>query len=617
MTIEADETALVLRCREIGDIAVAASVALSSRMKTIGQDSFVYTFKSRIKPSSSILAKVKRKREDDLNESNGNKEPYSPDHVTDTWGSRYVTLYQSQIPDTVKALLTNFDAYNAEQDRQVELIEFVIYTNRPEKDPLSITEETLNVLKHHKISSTPKAEVKKPENRKSAYSSVHLIFSYPVDIDLTGKGRVRETAKFEVQIRDIFEEGWGEIQHNLIYSGKDKGKPSSEAALFDPLWQPHLNALKTFVDGCSQHASIIKRSYDFILLKSMPSLENESTTTQLNDREAILKAFGTKASSEAVHLVTLAYNLYLDAQAAPETEAQAQFVTAAGQFNKAMKAAGKLLSEQVSARSNIKAGYFLRMEEANSEFFSRVPELQKSALAKYRSIAEEYPDDATVHVRLAHALGSVGGNVIAEVSDALDIMKKAIMRIANDKLTGPDHWINISSRIHLGYLSWRMSQLTKDNVYLKDAISFTAEGYSYWRDLKDDVKKQDTHTLHAHKALSNLLYFTAKFVMSSPDDKDITKEKIKYFLEEIEKLDVPSYLDYYKTRDNLMHAYLAIGDVQSAKLNARENLVDLRKIAEIRAGRNLVAFDVESFLNVAEKTNYQTAAAMLADAVGS
>lgn len=621
-----DDSKLVLRCREVHDIAVAASNILYARMEAVGRENFVYTFKSRHKAAGAILSKVRRKQEEQLRTgTGGNSYHYTPDSVTDTWGCRYVTLYQSQIPTTVRALLSDFDAYNSTNERKIELVEFVIYTNRPTEDPLSITKSTLEVLKTCQISSGPKPEVKLPENRKSAYSSVHLIFAMPVAVDFPGTSRVEEVAKFEVQVRDIFEEGWGEIQHNLIYSEKDKvGQASTETHAFDPLWQPHLNALKTFVDGCSQHASIIKSSYDFILHRSMPTLDTESATPQITDRDAIIKALNKPENKEAVGSVALAYDILIDAQNAQvREEAQSQYIAAAEQFKKAMGLLGDRSSSPIKARHNIPAEYFLKTELANCNAFSRVPDRQREAMDLYEQLIAAYPEDPTVHLRLGNVISNLEGDTRAGVERAISLLERAISLIRSDPLTGKSHWINISSRVHLGFLHWRLSKLLAGAqecgplvlAELEKAIQATLQGFDFWKKLPGPYTDRDEYRLQAHKALSNLLYYSAKFVLIKKDHKSINAAAIKSYISQLDEINVPNYREFFKTRDNVMHALIAVGDLEQAQSLARENLIDLRKRAEARSGRSLVATEVDQFLENDEKTNYQAAVATLAEIV--
>lgn len=129
---------LILRCRELADVAKkAADEDLCRILRAVGTDVRSYAFKERMKSPKAIEKKVRRKRlegarmraaherdrtrldggptsgdpvarlaADKLCAAANKAEAYDPDHVTDVWRCRYVTLYQSKIPPTVEALLT-------------------------------------------------------------------------------------------------------------------------------------------------------------------------------------------------------------------------------------------------------------------------------------------------------------------------------------------------------------------------------------------------------------------------------------------------------------------------------------------------------------------------------
>src|SRR5262249_25299337 len=107
-----------------------------------------------------------------------------------------------------------------------------------------------------------------PVNRESGYSSVHLIMHMPVKVDF-GAGRSDGTARFEVQVRDVFEDGWGEISHKLAYKRQGKTDASSHIKrpkqAFRIARTRELNALKASADACSQHATLIDRNMAYWL----------------------------------------------------------------------------------------------------------------------------------------------------------------------------------------------------------------------------------------------------------------------------------------------------------------------------------------------------------------
>ncbi|PZP66032.1 hypothetical protein, partial [Methylorubrum populi] len=77
-----EDVNLVLRCRELSDIAARARELLGLRMGELGKTNLVYTFKNRIKPPGSILAKVKRKKAEAARNAPDGQASYEPDCQT-------------------------------------------------------------------------------------------------------------------------------------------------------------------------------------------------------------------------------------------------------------------------------------------------------------------------------------------------------------------------------------------------------------------------------------------------------------------------------------------------------------------------------------------------------
>jgi ppGpp synthetase/RelA/SpoT-type nucleotidyltranferase len=621
---ENEDRDLVERCRQMWDAASEAAKLLRSHLGSAANSGQVYTFKNRLKSPTGIFSKVRRKRDEGEREGDPNRKLYGADDVTDIWGCRYVTLYQSHIPHAVKALLECLDDFNRQSPDKVELVEFVIYTNRPEKDPLSITRETMAVLRASNLCATiaeGSQAIRAPENRISAYSSVHLIFSLVVTIEHPSKGKVRETARFEVQVRDIFEEGWGEIQHDLIYSIKDRRDQAETDTSFDPLWQPHLNALKTFVDGCSQHASIIKRSYDILFPVSMPSLDTKSATSRQFDRSAIVGAVRSKVTAGVVQAIELAYEYLITAQSATaKEEARANYLLAATKFEEAIEGVGPHGETQIPEAGGLPVTYFLKLELANCFSFSDDVARLKPAVELYHSIAKRFPRDPTVRLRSARAEVRLRKEDRQALLDAIDLVEECIHLIADDVLTGPKHWLKMAAYIQLGFTHWLISDLAaKDRDFgsqeasLEAATTSTLQAFQFWVDLDEALKGEETYRLYAHKAISNVLYYVARSLGLRPGGQRYDAEAIRGFLTTLDSIPVPEYLEYYKTRDNKMHALIAVGSKAEARGLARQNVGELRRRAEARAGRPLAMTSVDTELDEGEAFCFRTASAILAE----
>jgi hypothetical protein len=131
-----DGTALIIRCREINDIAQHASGILLDTLRVVSAKQKIYTFKNRIKSPKAIWLKVHRNRREaailrerhtallrSTDESDRNQkseieaeiaaaESFGPDNVWDAWGCRYVTLFEDQRPALVRDLFEKIESFN-------------------------------------------------------------------------------------------------------------------------------------------------------------------------------------------------------------------------------------------------------------------------------------------------------------------------------------------------------------------------------------------------------------------------------------------------------------------------------------------------------------------------
>jgi ppGpp synthetase/RelA/SpoT-type nucleotidyltranferase len=611
---------LSLRCREIQDISSKVFEMIGETLRNVASSELTYTFKSRLKGATKIHDKVKRKRLEGIAKNDPLLLSYNPDHVTDAWACRYVTLYQTQIPHVAERLLAAVKEFNADHAySDLLLSEFVIYTNRPQGDPLSIVGELMRIFKATNLGDLIDHDsiIKPPENKKSAYSSVHLVFSLPLVIDFPGRLNVSETGKFEVQIRDIFEEGWGEIQHNLIYSRKDALGVTTETEDAGAMWKPHLNALKTFVDGCSQHASIIKANYEFVRLQRSPS-HGSSATSRQNDLLEIIAKLRTSRHVRLIPVIELAYELLIEAAESDDRDiSSAGYLAAASKFEEAIVEAGKVGLQPLKNRGSRTIEYFLKLELANCYLFAREKansDHLRRAQDLCMELASRYQRDAVVRFRLAQTVVAIDGSA-ASFSKAIELMEGCIALIPRDAILGDNHWMQLSARIQLGFWYWRWSNLiavsgdpTTATDRLAMAVKFTREALDIWEQEPEEIKYGATHALFAHKAVANILYYSALLEFKGHDRRVDIADMVKRF----HAMKVPKYAEFYKSRDSLMHAYWAIGDTMHAVKCAIETQDELIGLAELRASKRLGSDEIKHFLKPPEQTSYGAATRVIA-----
>lgn len=160
----------------------------------------VHSYKSRFKDLDHLRSKIERKNyEDSILPDDEKKGPITQDNIkdriTDICGIRILHLYIGQFEAIHKALMKYVDS------GELALFEPPkAYTWDPE---YSKTFEALGVS---------------PKLKESFYTSVHYVFKPRNDSNIT----------CEVQVRTLFEEVWGEIDHILNYPERSKSKVVQE-----------------------------------------------------------------------------------------------------------------------------------------------------------------------------------------------------------------------------------------------------------------------------------------------------------------------------------------------------------------------------------------------------
>ena len=160
----------------------------------------VHSYKSRFKDLNHLKEKIEIKNhEDSLLSIEKQKGPITKENIkeriTDICGIRILHLYIGQFEDIHKALMKYVDS------KELELFEPPkAYTWDPE---YSKAFERIGVL---------------PKVKESFYTSVHYVFKPRADSDIT----------CEVQVRTLFEEVWGEIDHLFNYPEKSDSKVIQE-----------------------------------------------------------------------------------------------------------------------------------------------------------------------------------------------------------------------------------------------------------------------------------------------------------------------------------------------------------------------------------------------------
>ncbi|RPH96047.1 (p)ppGpp synthetase [candidate division KSB1 bacterium] len=194
----------------------------------------VHTIKSRIKSESSIADSLRRKY-------NKTKVPIPSDElfrgINDIIGMRILHLQRAQIEQINKGLLEWIDAYNYEK---LEGPIAKVYDN-----------ETKAFFEKLGIDT---------ESNARMYTSVHYVVL----------NNTKSRYSFEIQVRTLLEEAWGEVDHKINYPN-----PTTSVACLG-----QIRSLAHLTTGCNRLIDSILRSHEeyAVLTESLQKRNTENST---------------------------------------------------------------------------------------------------------------------------------------------------------------------------------------------------------------------------------------------------------------------------------------------------------------------------------------------------
>ncbi|KJE36338.1 hypothetical protein UF64_04080 [Thalassospira sp. HJ] len=549
------------------------------------EKSYIYALKSRTKSTEGIISKVKRKRKGAQKGSDNWR--YEIHHMTDGFGIRIVTIFQSDIVQVVKDLIDIINHKHEENPiRKGRIFEAKIYTNRPKDEENSVHVKVQSIINNANLTfenGAYEVETEGPENKKSGYSSIHIVAYVESNSGTGNSSRTKpKDIAFEIQIRDIFEEAWGEIDHSLRYIARREEE--GEENRFVAQWRPHLNALKAFADGCSQHASLIKRN-----AIDAAKFADEDANKSIDSADETLPILFDVLPSEHHSLLREVYELRDSAinETSPAEHRSKMRETRA----LLEKVKSKLTTDQLNRQTedDRDVEYHINMEIAFCHDPDSIEEINQ-AITIYRQVAEQFRDDTLA----AYRCGLLERNN-DNLEESLAWLQQAAQRISRDSTVGSRDWIHAAVPRNIGYTNWLIFERdttgkTTDFHSIDEAIRLSQLAYNRAEELGLDAGER-------RKALNNHVYFLMRKIQASNSQKKADKQELLKICTNLDSLlETHTHTAIYSL-DTLWKAYQLLGEEIKAILKHDQLVDSLIMIAQRNAyGQRVSLLNVKRFL---------------------
>lgn len=507
-----------------------------------------YAFKSRVKPESKLVEKVDRKRKA--------KPSYKLTDITDVIGLRLVTLFRRDMTDVlanVVALVNHNVELNPNPFKQGSVEQLIIYSINPTHDKMA------HQIKDDMLKLGIVAEL---NSSSASYSSIHIV----ARVSQTTNLKYHEDGfniPVEIQIRTVFEDAWGEIDHKygyVIRTGKEYGKPVSNSAII----QEHLKVLKKFADACAEYA-------DLIYIEASPS---DSTPVLEGKVVAVGTDGDVLARFSQLGISTDYVASYVSGREMRDTALKLiatnwndaiKLLTSAADYFRTL--ADEIDKDGLSIEAKKLMLYYVRMNEALCLLSTNDKSNVGRACAIYGSLEEDYPDFPLVKFRYGQALGKFGA-VDASIEKFLST-KVLVGQIDLNQLSpSPDRLPN-DDRKHidkllpklLGFQYWVKSQ-SIDEIDISVKRELISAAFTETSSLLE--KYGDDASVH-----NNLVYYAVDALsLGAPLDKEKLEAQLQSSLNFLEKTCQVLDSRDIELLDTLARAYAFLGQPDKAKAAA-------------------------------------------------
>lgn len=529
----------------------AAEAEVLAALQQSGIFRFCYAHKSRVKPELKLLEKTERKRKEKPN--------YKLQDITDVIGIRFVTLLRKEMPQVFEAMIdiiNHVSPLNPNPFLKGRLDEIIVYHTNPND---LILVELKKIAKKKKIKKKMVGKVS-----KESYSSIHLVTRLNKKINKLSDGSKDYYIPVEVQIRTVFEDAWGEIDHKygyVIRTGKEQGKPVSNAQSV----LRHLKIMKQFSDACAEYADVIHLE----ATTKEDEVVDTARVVSVGADEDIIESFRTlRVNPKHVNSYIEARKLRVKAQK-DENEQRGKGQEEALQAAEKFREIAKFYNDEDITHDNRKEFlfyYYVKMNEALCLLIANQPEAVKIAKSIYELLDIKYHSFPLLRMRLAQVYGKIG-----LLDEAISTFEEATVMLAEFEKKGCKYSdeLPVADYLHMkvylpklyGYYIWTKAE-GLDAKRLKDKLSLL--GFAY--NLTYQAMQHDLHNLALR---NNLLYFSVEIKRLSHGTEFAAKyaefgDAIKDHLQAVEEacpLDSCRDID---TLDTFVKAYDLMGDKDKA-----------------------------------------------------
>ena len=577
-----------LKATELSSAARAEERKLIVSLTQTDLLSSCYAHKSRVKPAEKLIEKVRIKKQEPK------KRNYKLEDITDVIGLRFVTLFRAEMPEVIKQvmelILHQADlSPNPFSKKDVE--EIIIYTTNSSND--SMIGEVKEALKPFAL----KEGTLKIVSSKEGYSSIHIVTRLSKKIKVDG---IDESYRLpvELQIRTVFEDAWGEIDHKYGYIIR-ANKAETEAVHNPESVLAHLKVLKKVADACGEYADLIHKEATAGICKPIEEINviSVGSDDDIIDRlkELDVPRLFITQYSKARKLRHAGEKLV--ARSAPN--AQYELSLAAQAFKELVDAfIDGIPGDVEDEKKEYLMYYYAKMNEAFCLLSTKKHEDITVAQSIYHGLELTYPDFPLVKHRLGQTYGMLGDldRCISSYMDAKTLMEQYEKegKVGNDVLPLVDYnHIVVHMRICLGYYLWKKTE--REGVSIEERVELLDQAIDITKPLISSKKEQHK----AFKAYNNLLYYSIEKHYLLEERKESCceiEEEIKVYLDGMLKNTIEGEMPRITWLDTLSKGYSLIGNHQEAKRIADE-IVELALEPE----KNNDSQDPRSVLKIARE----------------